>query len=171
MDMHEKLKQAGFNPPQMPKKIDSSRANMKMKVIKAEEFLNNMKSYEERLHHAQDKDLHEMIENSVVLNYERFCESIKDILDNIAVRENIKTLSKRRGLGELIRTVNAVLEIDGKVDKAVRKLTTRNDAVHDYLNSEYYDNIVLEHVENDMEDYRVYLSCIKKYLADNNMIK
>lgn len=171
MDIHEKLKQAGFNPPPKPSKVDSKKANMQMKVNKATQFLNAVEEYDNRLNSAPDKDTFLLLENSVVLNYERFCESIKDILDNIAVKENITSLSDKRGLGELIRETINILGIPLDVSNAVKKLTTRNDAVHDYINSEYYDEEVLKHVSNDINEYKKYLNAIKNYLKSKNMIQ
>lgn len=170
MDMHEKLKQAGFNPPEKPKKVDSKRANMQMKVKQAERFICNLEEYNNRINSAPDKCIFKMIENSLVLNYERFCMAIKDILDDIAIKENITTISDKRGLGELIRETITLFNVSSKVSEAVKRLTTRNDAVHDYMNSDYYDEIILTHVDNDLREYKIYLNNIKEYLVNKNMI-
>lgn len=142
-----------------------------MKIDKSTQFLNAIEEYNIRLNSAPDKDTFLLIENSIVLNYERFCESIKDILDNIAVKENITNLSDKRGLGELIRETINIFEVPLSVSDAAKKLTTRNDAVHDYINSEYYDEEVLIHISNDINKYKKYLNAIKKYLQSKNMIQ
>ena len=170
MDMHEKLKQAGFNPPQKPKKIDSKNANIKMKVEEVGRFLSCMEMYEDKLNGAPDEFTFRTIQNSIVLYYEKFCIGIKDILDNIAKKENITNISEHRGLGELIRNTMSCFNLTPEVEQAVRRLTVRNNVAHDYMNAEYYDDIVLKHVTNDISNYKLYLQCIKDYLIRNKMI-
>lgn len=153
-----------------PAKINSKNANMQMKINKAHEVLNKLSKYNKMLDNTPDEDTFDLISNSIVVNYERYCEVVKDILDSIAVKENINNLSDKRGLGELIRTTASKIGINSSTFNVIRKLTLRNEVVHDYLNSEYYDNKLVIRVSNDLSEYKKYIQAIEKYLKLNKMI-
>lgn len=165
----EKLKQAGFSPPHKNNKISSKNTNIQAKIYKSTQFLNVIEEYNNRISSTSDKNTLLLLQNSIVLNYKRFCESIKDILNDIAIKENITSISSKCSLKEIIRETINILDITVNVSNAAESLNT--DIMYDYINSEYYDNEILVHISNDIDEYKEYLNAIKKYLQSKGMIK
>lgn len=169
MDFTKLLKDAGFNVSNPPAKIDSKHANLKSKINIAEKFIQNLDRHVTNLPSVPDEETFFTVQDSIVLNFQRFCEAVKDLLDIIATKENVKT-SDNKGIRELIRKTANILVLDDPLTNAVSKLTFRNDTVHDYMNADYNDDIVVTHVTNDIEEYKRYIDKIKEYFTKNNMI-
>lgn len=89
MSMYDKLVAAGIKVSPKPEKIEYKNYNMTMKITNAFKFLNLIEEYNNRSNSAPDKNTFIMINNSIIINYERLCEAIKDILNDIAIKENI----------------------------------------------------------------------------------
>lgn len=106
-----------------------------------------------------------MVQTKLILYYQRFCDAVKDLLDVVATKENVKGISDNRGLGELIRKTFDILGVEDMQQDTIKRLTSRNDIVHDYMNVEYYDETITTQVLNDIEVYVQYFGKIKSYFS------
>lgn len=170
MDFKDALKNSGLNIPNKPVKVDSKKANMQLKVDRADKILSKLYNLTLALNSTPNTEEFSLVQSSIILYYQRLCDSIKDLLDIIAIKENIQNLSENRGFGELIRRSFNILNIPSKEQDIIKKLTARNDIVHDYINMEYYDEIITVQVMDDIETYKNYFNKIKQYFIDKNMI-
>jgi len=163
--MADKLKKAGIEVSAPVSKIDKSKINLSAKIEKAKE--NMIRAYKavDKMNQASDSEFMD----SAVLNFQRYCESVKDILLNICEYNDLK-LSANRSLSEAIRKTYGVLNITKDMQEAVSKLTGRNESVHDYMNSGYFDEQVVIHLVNGYDQYLRYIDIIQAYCVSHGMI-
>ncbi len=168
--MAEQLNELGIGIPKEPiKKVDTSKMNLKAKIDKAKKFIKKANKALDDANQAPDSDISYQYIDSAVLNYQRYCEVIKDILLKICVLRNTK-LSERNSFSEVIRKSHVIMGIPDDMQKAINKLPLRNDLVHDYMNSEYYDEQVLNNLVNDYEMYIRYIDSIEAYCSVQSII-
>ena len=98
-ELATKLEKLGYEIPQAKKKVDTSKINLLSKIDKALEFIN--KSYTSYCAFLESSGNHDIIQDSITLNYQRFCESIKDSLKAICCMNNVKLTSE--SLAEVLR--------------------------------------------------------------------
>lgn len=167
--MLEKLRRAGIDVTEPIAKVDSDKINLADKIDKARKFLNKAQKSYEMISDVSDRETAYEWGDSAVLNYQRYCEAIKDILTRICEHNQI-SLSEYKSLSEVIRKSHAILNTSSDMQNAINKLTDRNDSVHDYMNDGYYDDQIIRHLANDLEFYKRYLNIIFQYCQDNNLI-
>lgn len=136
--MYEALKNMNIDVPEKPKKTDSKKSTIQTKLIEANKFIDRALYKESIINDAPDKQIFLDIQESLVLNYQRYTEAVKDLLDIIAYKEQLSGISVHRGLGELVRHTAPILGLSKNMSNAVGKLTDHNEDVHDYLNTVYY---------------------------------
>lgn len=165
MDFKDALKNAGVNIADKPVKIDSKNANIKIKLDRTENIFEKLKEATVELNDISNKKEFELVQTKLILYYQRFCDAVKDLLDVVATKENVKGISDNRGLGELIRKTFDILGVEDMQQDTIKRLTSRNDIVHDYMNVEYYDETITTQVLNDIEVYVQYFGKIKSYFS------
>ena len=163
MDFKDALKNAGVNVADKPVKIDSKNANIKIKLDRTEKILEKLKEATVELDNTTNKKEFELVQTKLILYYQRFCDAVKDLLDVVATKEKVKGISDNRGIGELIRKTFDILNIEDMQQDIIKRLTSRNDIVHDYMNVEYYDEAITTQVMNDIDEYVQYFAKIKSY--------
>ncbi len=165
MDFKDALKNAGVNVADKPVKIDSKNANIKIKLDRTENILEKLKEATVELDNTSNKKEFELVQAKLILYYQRFCDAVKDLLDVVTTKEKVKGISDNRGLGELIRKTFDILDVEDMQQDTIKRLTSRNDIVHDYMNVEYYDEAITTQVMNDIEVYIQYFGKIKSYFS------
>lgn len=84
-----------------PAKVNNKSANIKMRIDKTKKIYSQLDHYNHMINSAPDETTFDLLSNYIVMKYERMCEAIKELLDIIALKENISNISNKRDLGEL----------------------------------------------------------------------
>lgn len=166
-ELATKLEKLGYEIPQAKKKVDTSKINLLSKIDKALEFIN--KSYTSYCAFSESSGNHDIIQDSITLNYQRFCESIKDSLKDICCMNNVKLTSE--SLAEVLRKTNDFLPLTRSQKDALTYIQIRNDVVHDYFNTDYFDEQVLLAVSNHYNDFVSYCKSLHDYVAQSSAYK
>lgn len=167
--IYNKLKAAGVNVPEQPKKTDKSKVNMQMKLNMAQKHINDTNESIFLVGQSPDEKTVFQNLNAAAFQYLAFCESVRDILMDICKVSNIQ-LSDDASLSELLRKTSGILNIPKDVDSAVKELKTRNDLAHEYLNTEYHMDKVRTIIENHYSSYIKYINILESYCKTNNII-
>ena len=163
-----KLEKLGYEIPQAKKKVDTSKINLLSKIDKALEFIN--KSYASYCVFSEGSgNNNDIVQDSIILNYQRFCESIKDSLKDICCMNNVKLTSE--SLAEVLRKTNDFLPLTRSQKDALTHIQIRNDVVHDYFNTDYFDEQVLLAISNHYNDFVSYCKSLHDYVAQSNAYK
>lgn len=165
----EQLKKAGVHIKEPVNKIDSSKINLKSKIIATNKFLSRANKALNNVNKASDNEASYSYIDSAVLNYQRYCEAVKDILIKICDHNKI-TLSQNKSFSEVIRKTYDILNIQNSTQNAINKLGVRNQLVHDYMNSEYYDEQIINNLVNDYKEYKIYIDAIEYYCNANSLL-
>jgi uncharacterized protein with HEPN domain len=166
-ELATKLEKLGYEIPQAKKKVDTSKINLLSKIDKALEFIN--KSYTSYCAFSESSGNHDIIQDSITLNYQRFCESIKDSLKDICCMNNVKLTSE--SLAEVLRKTNDFLPLTRSQKDALTYIQIRNDVVHDYFNTDYFDEQVLLAVSNHYNDFVSYCKSLYDYVVQSSAYK
>lgn len=170
MDIQEKLKQAGFNVPEKPQKVDTAKLNLLARFEQANTFIDRSIRNCNLINDAPDQEESWERIDSTVLNYQRYCESLKDILIKIYNYKGIQ-LSENKSLSEVVRKIPVIINtMDKNTHNALIRITVRNDAVHDYMNTEYYDETIVHYVINDGYSYKKALDILKQYCEKEGIL-
>lgn len=170
MDIQEKLKQAGFDVPEKPQKVDTAKLNLSARFEQANTFLNRAVRNCNLINDAPDEEESWDRIDSTVLNYQRYCEALKDILIKIYEYKGIQ-LSENKSLSEVVRKIPTIIvDVDKDVHNALIRITIRNDAVHDYMNTDYYDETIVNYVINDGHNYEKALGVLKQYCENEGIL-
>ena len=161
-NLGDALKQAGYSVPEAKKKVDSSRINLSSKIEACNEYLVSAYKAVDLINELPNEKMTSMAIDSAVLNYQRYVEALKDILTTICEKDGIQ-LSDNKSLSEVIRKSMCNIKVDSATESAIKMLTDRNDVVHDYMNSGYYDEQVIKHIINEYNRYKSYLKEVSNY--------
>lgn len=168
-NLGDALKKAGYNVPEAKKKVDSSRVNLSDKIEKCKEYIVNAHRAVDLINELPNKEMSWAVIDSAVLNYQRYVEALKDILTIICDKNNI-SLSDNKSLSEVTRKSMNIIDVDRNTEDAIKTLTYRNDVVHDYMNSGYYDEQVIKHIINNFNYYKLHINKVHEYCKKEGYI-
>lgn len=135
-----KLQELGYNIPNAKRKDSTSKINLLSKITKALEFITKANLFYCNYTKCNDNISQEAFQDGITLNYQRFCDAIKDILLDICKLKGIKLTSE--SLAEVLRKSDDFLHLSKDQKEALTYIQIRNNIVHGYFNAElpYYDN-------------------------------
>lgn len=147
MDFSEALKKAGIGIPQKPTKIDRKNQTIEIKINSVRDTLRYIKRYIIQYNAAPDRMEQIMAMDGMATRINEYVQFIIDIMHIVYNNDaNNKSVAKNMSLNWAIRQVKSYLSLSSDEEVAIDKLLQRNEVEHEYVNSKYNKQNLMDYV-------------------------
>lgn len=148
MDFSEAFKKAGVDIPQKPTKIDRQHQTINIKINSVRDTLNYIQKYITQYNLAPDEFDRMMAMDGMATRINEYVQFLIDIMQVIYNNDsnNANRKAKDESLRWAIRQTKAYLSLSAEEESAIDKLLQRNEVEHEYVNSRYNKQNLMDYV-------------------------
>lgn len=164
MNLSDKLKQAGYQVPDKISKLDAKEKNLRLKLDRAE---NQIQSLSRQLN-DYDKNKNEDLACAISYRFNTFVEAFKDIINEICKLESSRGVDSYRSA---LRKFGSITNHSYRdIEDALIKFENRNSIIHEYLDEEYYFELLYMALINDIDKYQNAILIVDNYCISKGYV-
>lgn len=170
MDFNEAFKNAGIVVPPKPEKISRKEETIELKVNSVRDALKYIQKYTVQYNAASDDMGQMMAMDGMATRINEYVQFIIDIMHIIYNSdEDNKEQVKNMSLQWAIRQAKSYLCLSSEEENTIDKLMQRNNVEHEYVNSRYNKQTLMDYV-NAVGSFECLVSIVDKietYIKSN----
>lgn len=175
VDMQEAFKNAGISIPESPPRIEKKAQSTQMKIDEAYKIVSRLDKYTLKYSGAPDEEEENILRDAIMTKFNELTQFIKDIACIIfnysKQNKNVQDVDKV-SLRWSIRQIESILYLSKEQENCLDNFNLRNEAVHDYMNSDINKNDVVKFFmgSNRIKALNEIIKIIEIYCIDNKII-
>lgn len=175
MDMQEALRRAGIPVPDKPSRIEKNSQSTQIKINEAYKIVKKLDNYTFKYRGTQDEEEQDILKDAIMTKFNELSQFIKDIaciiFNYCTQNKNLQT-TDTVSLRWSIRQIKGTLSLSREQENCLDNFIYRNEAIHDYLNSDINKNDVVNFFmgNNRIEVLNEIVKTIESYCVDNKII-
>lgn len=175
MDMQEAFRKAGISIPENTSRIEKKAQSTKMKIDAAYKIVSRLDKYTFKYSGASDEEERNILRDAIMTKFNELAQFIKDIacvIFNYSTQNRNAQDSDKISLRWSIRQMESILDLSKEQENCLDNFTLRNEAIHDYINSDINKNDVVNFFigSNRINALNEIIKIIETYCVDNKII-
>lgn len=173
--MQEAFRKAGILTTDKPSKIEKEAQSTRIKINEAYKIVKKLDIYILKYSGVPDEEEQDILRDAIMTRFNELAQFIKDIaciIFNHATQNNNVQDTDKVSLRWAIRQIESTLDLSKEQEKCLDNFTLRNEAIHDYINSEINKNDVANFFmgSNRIKALNEIIKIVETYCIDNKII-